>query len=107
MLAPHSNSRREPLMSREEMKALTQNTLVPVGAVLAAVVLTIGGMGYFNGQDKAVDAKLASFETRMALVEADNKSLHANVDGMVGKMDQLINSVNDIKVRLGVPSKQP
>lgn len=107
MLTSNRNHHKEPMMSRDEMKALTTNTLVPVGSVLAAVLLTIATMGYFTGKDGEGAAEISAIKTRLALIEADNKTLHASVDGVTGKLDQLIGSVNDIKVRLGVPPKSP
>lgn len=94
---------REPFMGRDDLRVLTQNTLVPIGAVLAAVTLTIGMMGYFNHRDSASAEEMAAVKTRLALLEADNKSLHVGADGVETKLERLTDSINDLRVRLGAP----
>lgn len=94
---------REPVMGREDLRILTQHTLVPVGAVLAAVTITIACMGYFNHRDSTSAEDMAALRTRVALLEADNKILHASADGVETKIEKLTDSINDLRVRLGAP----
>lgn len=53
-----------------------------------------------NNTKKVRDDIQESFETRITLIEADNKMLHQQLDSIGSKLDKIIDQLCDIKVEL-------
>lgn len=68
--------------------------------VVVATVLYI--IIYFqrNNTKKSRDEAQDSIETRLTLLEADNKILHQQLDSIGSKLDKIIDQLCEIKVEL-------
>ena len=68
--------------------------------VAAAVILYV--IIYFQRKDtgKKRDTDHDSLETRITLLEADNKLLHTQLDTIGNKLDKIIDQLCEIKVEL-------
>ena len=69
--------------------------MVVIAAVLYLII-------YFqrNNTKKLRDEVQDSFETRITLLEADNKILHQQLDSIGSKLDKIIDQLCEIKVEL-------
>lgn len=66
-----------------ERSVVNKYTLVPVGAVIAAIVITIGVMNWVN-TDKE---RILTLEMQTKQLEKDNADLRHKIDAMNDKLD--------------------
>lgn len=71
----------------------------PVGVVSAAIVYLIISLQR-NSTKKHRDTAQETLETRITLLEADNKMLHTQLDTIGTKLDKIIDQLADIRVSL-------
>lgn len=71
----------------------------PVGIVSAAIVYLIITLQR-NSTKKHRDVAQETLETRITLLEADNKMLHTQLDTIGTKLDKIIDQLADIRVSL-------
>ena len=71
----------------------------PVGIVSAAIVYLIITLQR-NSTKKHRDVAQETLETRITLLEADNKLLHTQLDTIGNKLDKIIDQLSDIRVSL-------
>ena len=68
--------------------------------VIIAAILYIIIHYQRNNTKKVRDGIQESVETRLTLLEADNKLLHQQLDSIGSKLDKIIDQLCDIKVEL-------
>lgn len=68
--------------------------------IIVAVILYL--IIFFQRKDTKIkrDDAQSAIETRMALIEADNKLLHTQLDTIGNKLDKIIDQLSDIRVSL-------
>jgi len=71
----------------------------PVGVASAAIVYLIITLQR-NSTKKHRDTSQETLETRITLLEADNKMLHTQLDTIGTKLDKIIDQLADIRVSL-------
>jgi len=71
----------------------------PVGIIAAAVVYLVIALQR-NSTKKTRDENQDKLETRITLLEADNKLLHTQLDTIGNKLDKIIDQLSDIRVSL-------
>lgn len=91
--------------------SITKNTVVPISAVIAAVVLTIGAMNYLSSdRDRIIvlETQNDELQTKVAAVAKDLDGVHTKLDAQAVALAKLSAQITILNAKMDIaPPRTP
>ena len=90
--------------------SITKNTVVPISAVVAAVVLTIGAMNYLSSdRDRIIvlETQNDELQTKVAAVAKDLDGVHTKLDAQAVALAKLSAQITILNAKMDIAPRTP